>query len=125
MAVIQVENWTLELPDKKYFTIGEVAQLCGLKAHVLRYWEKEFPMLRPAKRSGRRYYQHKDIRLVMEIKHLLHEQGFTIDGAVRRLSRRHRDVSTLKVDDGPLRQLQDAHRALRDYMAWLETQNPV
>ncbi len=125
MAVIQVENWTLELPDKKYFTIGEVARLCGLKAHVLRYWEKEFPMLRPAKRSGRRYYQHKDIRLVMEIKHLLHEQGFTIDGAVRRLARRHRDVSALKVEDGPLRQLQDAHRALREYMAWLETQNPV
>ncbi|MGM0541287.1 MAG: MerR family transcriptional regulator [Pseudomonadota bacterium] len=77
----------VELPDKKYFTIGEVAALCQLKSHVLRYWEQVFPQLEPSKRSGRRYYQRVDVELVLEIKSLLHNQGFTIPGAKARLSK--------------------------------------
>lgn len=77
----------IELPDKKYFTIGEVAELCQLKSHVLRYWEQVFPQLEPSKRSGRRYYQRIDVELVLEIKSLLHDQGFTIPGAKSRLSK--------------------------------------
>lgn len=75
----------IELPDKKYFTIGEVSTLCDLKSHVLRYWEQVFPQLEPSKRSGRRYYQHADVALILEIKNLLHDQGYTIDGAKTRL----------------------------------------
>lgn len=74
------------LPDKKYFTIGEVSELCGVKSHVLRYWEQVFPQLDPSKRRGRRYYQHSDIECVLEIKSLLQDQGFTIPGAKERMS---------------------------------------
>jgi DNA-binding transcriptional MerR regulator len=77
----------IALPDKKYFTIGEVAGLCQLKSHVLRYWEQVFPQLEPNKRSGRRYYQRIDVELVLEIKSLLHDQGFTIPGAKARLAK--------------------------------------
>lgn len=76
----------IELPDKKYFTIGEVSQICQLKSHVLRYWEQVFPQLNPNKRRGRRYYQKADLELLIEIKSLLHEQGYTIPGAKARLS---------------------------------------
>jgi DNA-binding transcriptional MerR regulator len=70
------------IPDKRYFTIGETSVLCGVKPHVLRYWEQEFPQLRPSTRRGnRRYYQHKDVILVRQIRSLLYEQGFTISGA--------------------------------------------
>ena len=72
----------MELPDKKYFSIGEVASLCNVKPHVLRYWETEFPQLSPSKRRGnRRYYQANDVMLVSKIKFLLYEKGFTIYGA--------------------------------------------
>ena len=72
----------MELPDKKYFSIGEVASLCNVKPHVLRYWETEFPQLSPSKRRGnRRYYQANDVMLVSKIKFLLYEKGFTINGA--------------------------------------------
>jgi DNA-binding transcriptional MerR regulator len=75
------------IPDKLYFTIGEVSQLCHLKSHVLRYWEQEFSQLKPSKRKGnRRYYQRKDVVLVREIMSLLYEQGFTIEGARSKLS---------------------------------------
>jgi DNA-binding transcriptional MerR regulator len=75
------------IPDKLYFSIGEVATLCDLKTHVLRYWEQEFTALEPIKRRGnRRYYQRKDILLVYEIKKLLYEEGYTIEGAKTRLS---------------------------------------
>lgn len=77
----------LEIPDKKYFTIGEVSEICDLKPHVLRYWEQVFDQLEPVKRSTRRYYQRKDIELVIEIRSLLHDQGFTIPGAKVRLSK--------------------------------------
>ncbi len=75
------------IPSKRYFTIGEVSQLCGVKPHVLRYWEQEFPQLKPIKRRGnRRYYQRHDVLLVRRIRDLLYEQGFTISGARQRLS---------------------------------------
>ncbi len=75
------------IPAKRYFTIGEVSELCGVKAHVLRYWEQEFTQLKPVKRSGnRRYYQHHEVLLIRRIRELLYEQGFTISGARNQLS---------------------------------------
>ncbi len=74
------------IPAKRYFTIGEVSDLCGVKPHVLRYWEQEFTQLKPIKRRGnRRYYQHHEVLLVRRIRELLYEQGFTISGARNRL----------------------------------------
>jgi DNA-binding transcriptional MerR regulator len=74
------------IPAKRYFTIGEVSELCGVKPHVLRYWEQEFTQLKPVKRRGnRRYYQHHEVLLVRKIRELLYEQGFTISGARNRL----------------------------------------
>ena len=75
------------IPGKRYFTIGEVSDLCGVKPHVLRYWEQEFPQLKPLKRRGnRRYYQRQDVILIRQIRSLLSEHGFTIGGARQRLS---------------------------------------
>jgi DNA-binding transcriptional MerR regulator len=75
------------IPAKRYFTIGEVSELCGVKPHVLRYWEQEFTQLRPVKRRGnRRYYQHHEVLLVRRIRELLYEEGFTISGARNRLT---------------------------------------
>ena len=74
------------IPAKRYFTIGEVSELCGVKPHVLRYWEQEFTQLKPVKRRGnRRYYQHHEVLLIRRIRDLLYEQGFTISGARNRL----------------------------------------
>ena len=74
------------IPAKRYFTIGEVSELCGVKPHVLRYWEQEFNQLKPVKRRGnRRYYQHHEVLLVRRIRELLYNQGFTISGARNRL----------------------------------------
>lgn len=74
------------IPGKRYFTIGEVSQLCDVKPHVLRYWEQEFPQLKPVKRRGnRRYYQRQDVITIRQIRGLLYEQGFTIGGARQRL----------------------------------------
>ncbi len=75
------------IPGKRYFTIGEVSDLCGVKPHVLRYWEQEFPQLTPLKRRGnRRYYQRQDVMLIRQIRSLLYDHGFTIGGARQRLS---------------------------------------
>ncbi|TAJ93521.1 MAG: MerR family transcriptional regulator [Gammaproteobacteria bacterium] len=75
------------IPGKRYFTIGEVSSLCSVKPHVLRYWEQEFPQLKPLKRRGnRRYYQRHDVILIRQIRSLLYEEGFTIGGARQRLS---------------------------------------
>ena len=75
------------IPAKRYFTIGEVSDLCGVKPHVLRYWEQEFTQLKPVKRRGnRRYYQHHEVLLIRRIRDLLYEQGFTINGARNKLS---------------------------------------
>ncbi|SFL93491.1 MerR family transcriptional regulator [Variovorax sp. OV329] len=93
------------IPVKRYFTIGEVAELCGVKPHVLRYWEQEFTQLRPMKRRGnRRYYQHHEVLMIRRIRDLLYDQGFTISGARNKLqelvaSERDRRKS---VGEGPL-----------------------
>ncbi|SAK67149.1 MerR family transcriptional regulator [Caballeronia pedi] len=82
------------IPAKRYFTIGEVSELCGVKPHVLRYWEQEFTQLRPVKRRGnRRYYQHHEVLLIRRIRELLYEQGFTINGARNRLDSQGRAIS--------------------------------
>src|SRR5215210_3685899 len=74
------------IPAKRYFTIGEVSELCGVKAYVLRYWEQEFTQLKPMKRRGnRRYYQHHEVLLIRRIRELLYDQGFTISGARNKL----------------------------------------
>ena len=85
-AELKAEAELPEIPRKRYFAIGEVSDLCDVKPHVLRYWEQEFPQLKPVKRRGnRRYYQHDDVMMVRRIRSLLYEQGFTIGGARLRL----------------------------------------
>ncbi|KRB84541.1 MerR family transcriptional regulator [Noviherbaspirillum sp. Root189] len=82
------------IPAKRYFTIGEVSDLCGVKPHVLRYWEQEFTQLKPVKRRGnRRYYQHHEVLLIRRIRELLYEQGFTISGARNKLDTRMANAS--------------------------------
>ena len=105
------------IPAKRYFTIGEVGDLCGVKPHVLRYWEQEFTQLRPMKRRGnRRYYQHHEVLMIRRIRDLLYDQGFTISGARNKMQERlqsERDkkrngevilesVEVLEVDDGDI-----------------------
>jgi DNA-binding transcriptional MerR regulator len=85
--LISVEKALPPIPAKRYFTIGEVSELCGVKPYVLRYWEQEFAQLKPMKRRGnRRYYQHHEVLLIRRIRELLYEQGFTISGARNRLA---------------------------------------
>ena len=111
------------IPAKRYFTIGEVSELCGVKAHVLRYWEQEFTQLKPVKRRGnRRYYQHHEVVLIRRIRQLLYEEGFTINGARGRLD--HLDL--LREDAAPP-QLQprytnpsELRRELREILALLQ-----
>ena len=89
------------IPAKRYFTIGEVSELCGVKPHVLRYWEQEFTQLRPVKRRGnRRYYQHHEVLLIRRIRELLYEQGFTINGARNRLDSHGRPNGNAADTDG-------------------------
>ncbi len=88
-----------EIPPKRYFTIGEVSELCGVKAHVLRYWEQEFEVLAPLKRRGnRRYYQRYEVQLIRHIRELLYEQGFTIAGARAKLELLRTNMPILKQD---------------------------
>jgi DNA-binding transcriptional MerR regulator len=83
---VPMETSLPSIPAKRYFTIGEVSELCGVKPHVLRYWEQEFTQLRPMKRRGnRRYYQHHEVLMIRRIRDLLYEQGFTISGARNKL----------------------------------------
>ena len=90
----QVAKALPEIPEKRYFTIGEVSDLCMVKPHVLRYWEQEFPQLRPAKRRGnRRYYKQQDVLVVRDIRELLYQQGFTISGARGQLREKGKAVS--------------------------------
>jgi DNA-binding transcriptional MerR regulator len=84
------------IPDKVYFTIGEVSGLCVVKAHVIRYWETEFKPLKPVRRRNRRYYQRKDILLIRQISHLLYEEGYTIEGARQQLQRSSTSVEASK-----------------------------
>ena len=86
------------IPAKRYFTIGEVSDLCGVKPHVLRYWEQEFTQLKPVKRRGnRRYYQHHEVLLIRRIRELLYDQGFTISGARNKLNERQGRNSPVEV----------------------------
>ncbi len=88
------------IPAKRYFTIGEVSDLCAVKPHVLRYWEQEFTQLKPVKRRGnRRYYQHHEVLLIRRIRELLYEQGFTINGARNRLDELRHGASAAPVED--------------------------
>jgi len=99
------------IPGKRYFTIGEVSELCRVKPHVLRYWEQEFPQLKPVKRRGnRRYYQHVDVLTIRQIRTLLYEQGYTIGGARQRMQE---DADGLLVPS-------ELKRVLRDTIAELE-----
>jgi len=89
------------IPAKRYFTIGEVSELCGVKPHVLRYWEQEFTQLKPVKRRGnRRYYQHHEVLLIRRIRELLYEQGFTISGARNRLDEQAREKHRTREEIG-------------------------
>ena len=100
------------IPDKLYFSIGEVAALCDLKPHVLRYWEQEFPQLSPSKRRGnRRYYQRNDVLMAREIKNLLYTKGYTIEGARAQLT---------GDDSATLRTLQHSHMKLQTAITQLE-----
>jgi DNA-binding transcriptional MerR regulator len=102
-----MENPLPPIPPKRYFTIGEVSELCQVKPYVLRYWEQEFTQLKPMKRRGnRRYYQHHEVLLIRRIRGLLYDQGFTISGARNRLSdlgigRGNGHAAGHEVDDGP------------------------
>jgi DNA-binding transcriptional MerR regulator len=88
------------IPAKRYFTIGEVSELCGVKPHVLRYWEQEFTQLKPVKRRGnRRYYQHHEVLLIRRIRELLYEEGFTISGARNRLDNARLDNSRVEAEE--------------------------
>ena len=113
-----------QIPAKRYFTIGEVGDLCGVKPHVLRYWEQEFTQLRPMKRRGnRRYYQHHEVLMIRKIRDLLYDQGFTISGArnkMQELLQDERDkrrngevmlegVEVIEVSDSVLADFEDTH----------------
>lgn len=101
-----MENFVLPpIPAKRYFTIGEVSDLCGVKPHVLRYWEQEFAQLKPVKRRGnRRYYQHHEVLLIRRIRELLYDQGFTINGARNKLNNQatHEEVKVEETNNDPL-----------------------
>lgn len=94
------------IPGKRYFTIGEVSELCAVKPHVLRYWEQEFPQLKPVKRRGnRRYYQRQDVIMIREIRSLLYEQGYTIGGARLQLTENNQPKKSSKTDKETLREM--------------------
>jgi DNA-binding transcriptional MerR regulator len=121
-----VEKALPSIPAKRYFTIGEVSDLCGVKPHVLRYWEQEFTQLRPMKRRGnRRYYQHHEVLMIRRIRNLLYDQGFTISGArnkLQELVQLERDkrragevmlegVEVIEVEDSTLEDFEDSRPA--------------
>ncbi|PCH59052.1 MAG: MerR family transcriptional regulator [SAR86 cluster bacterium] len=94
------------IPPKRYFTIGEAGELCAVKPHVLRYWEQEFPTLKPVKRRGnRRYYQRRDVILIRQIKSLLYEQGYTIGGARLKMSGAEEDLPKPEVSNSEIKLL--------------------
>ena len=110
------------IPAKRYFTIGEVSELCGVKPHVLRYWEQEFTQLKPVKRRGnRRYYQHHEVLLIRRIRELLYEEGFTISGARHRLAQGEEPTTRVESREAAdvLENLRDELRAI---IAILDTQ---
>ena len=111
------------IPAKRYFTIGEVSELCAVKSHVLRYWEQEFTQLRPLKRGGnRRYYQHHEVLLIRRIRELLYEQGFTISGARSQLGESVLGLHTESVSRA-VDPLQGIRQALEDLKKLLIVNN--
>ena len=105
------------IPPKRYFTIGEVGELCAVKPHVLRYWEAEFPQLKPVKRRGnRRYYQRQDVVLIRQIKSLLYEQGYTIGGARQKMSSNPEELNQTQVNAS---EIQSMVRELEEVIAKL------
>jgi len=110
------------IPAKRYFTIGEVSELCGVKPHVLRYWEQEFTQLRPMKRRGnRRYYQHHEVLLIRRIRELLYEQGFTISGARNKLDSRASNlaggIEEMQIEEAPVVDMAKLRAELLDIVA--------
>ncbi len=110
------------IPAKRYFTIGEVSELCGVKPHILRYWEQEFAQLKPVKRRGnRRYYQHHEVLLIRRIRDLLYEQGFTIAGARNRLGdggdMPHDQDAAVRLSGAELQALRGELQAARDRLS--------
>lgn len=110
------------IPAKRYFTIGEVSELCCVKPHVLRYWEQEFTQLKPVKRRGnRRYYQHHEVLLIRRIRDLLYEQGFTISGARNRLGDAnevpHDPEAAVRLTGAELQSLRNDLTAIKDMLA--------
>ncbi|MDT7515350.1 MerR family transcriptional regulator [Rhodoferax mekongensis] len=125
------------IPAKRYFTIGEVGDLCGVKPHVLRYWEQEFTQLRPMKRRGnRRYYQHHEVLMIRKIRDLLYDQGFTISGArnkMQELLQAERDkkrngevqldgMEVLELDEADIDDFEDSSESAPDEIAGIEMQ---
>jgi DNA-binding transcriptional MerR regulator len=112
------------IPAKRYFTIGEVSELCGVKAHVLRYWEQEFTQLKPVKRGGnRRYYQHHEVLLIRRIRQLLYEDGFTISGARSRLDQLATKDEEIKIPTAAVKSVFNASelkREIREVLAVLQ-----
>ena len=107
----------IHIPNKRYFTIGEASKICEIKTHVLRYWEQEFKELEPIKRKGnRRYYQQKDLILVLEIKNLLHNEGFTIEGAKTKLN--HTETNTVNPNNNQI--LKQIKQDLEDLLSILQ-----
>jgi DNA-binding transcriptional MerR regulator len=107
------------IPAKRYFTIGEVSELCAVKAHVLRYWEQEFTQLRPVKRRGnRRYYQHHEVLLIRRIRELLYEEGFTISGARQRLE--HDAEAPPETESGTATEKRDVSRLREEILSILK-----
>lgn len=111
------------IPDKRYFTISEVSHLCAVKAYVLRYWEQEFPQLKPVKRRGnRRYYQTQDILLVRQIRKLLYEDGFTIEGARSQLTNTPETVSqSVKINATVKKVIAELESVLQNLQAEMKT----
>lgn len=111
------------IPDKRYFTISEVAHLCAVKAYVLRYWEQEFPQVKPVKRQGnRRYYQQQDILLLRQIRKFLYEDGFTIEGARAKLSSTSEHVSqSVKADAMVKKVIADLETVLQNLRSEMTT----
>lgn len=113
------------IPAKRYFTIGEVSELCGVKPHVLRYWEQEFTQLKPVKRRGnRRYYQHHEVLLIRRIRELLYEQGFTISGARNKLDSRASNlaggIEEVQAEEAPVVDTARLRAELLDIVALLK-----
>jgi len=109
------------IPGKRYFTIGEVSELCAIKPHVLRYWEQEFTQLKPVKRRGnRRYYQHHEVLLIRRIRKLLYEEGFTTSGARNRLGNSQTpfvEAAAIRLSGAELQALRTELQAARDTLA--------